>query len=240
MEKSTNVTLSKHILKISAAFVLALVFTFVSSDIFAQTRVQPRMGDISKTQFGIKGGLNLSNLTNPPQGITGNRMKLGFHGGIYLKAAATDVFAIQPELLYSSMGSQRDYAGGSSRFNLNYLQLPVMAMFHVTPGFNIHAGPYVSYLINANVVATDNSTGAPPVAGWGANDLNNLNRNNFAQFDYGVGVGVGFDIRPINVFARYNIGLQDVNRTTAENDPAFRTTGGSRNSVIQVGLGFGF
>jgi hypothetical protein len=64
-------------------------------------------------------------------------------------------------VLYSNVGAQITYGGsdlanvlgieeGKVRFNLNYVQVPIAVVANLGP-FNVHAGPYLSYLVGANV-----------------------------------------------------------------------------------------
>jgi hypothetical protein len=60
-------------------------------------------------------------------------------------------------VLYTNVGSKIKYGGsdlaealgiesGEVRFNLNYVQVPVAAVINIGP-LNIHAGPYLAYLV---------------------------------------------------------------------------------------------
>jgi hypothetical protein len=105
-------------------------------------------------KIGIKGGVNLSNLY--VDDVKDENMKVGVNIGLFSKIPLTRSFSIQPELLYSNKGSKLTYdnvlAGqGEYRFNLNYVEMPVLAVVNLTKNINIHAGPYVSYLTSANI-----------------------------------------------------------------------------------------
>ncbi|WP_456314955.1 outer membrane beta-barrel protein [Pseudomonas shirazensis] len=55
-----------------------------------------------ETRFGVKGGLNLSNIVGGD--VDGTKSLVGFHVGGLAEIKITDKFAIQPELLYSAQG----------------------------------------------------------------------------------------------------------------------------------------
>jgi hypothetical protein len=187
-----------------------------------------------KTRFGIKLGGNLSNLY--VDDVTDEKAKFGFHAGVFAKAPVSELFAIQPELLYTSVGSKiGSYTILQTRdvnFNLNYIQLPVLAVVTLS-AVNIQFGPYVSYLVNANVknVKVDNN-GIPT----SSTDGRDLNRDDFNMLDYGLAGGIAFDLSGFQIGARYNYGLREVGKGGI----AGGLTNNSKNSVAQVYIGIGF
>src|ERR1700733_15049765 len=75
-------------------------------------------------KFGIKGGLNLSNMY--VRDVSDENMKVGWNAGIYAKIPLTTGFSIQPELYYTDKGAKETYnnfiqGSGEYRFNLNYV-----------------------------------------------------------------------------------------------------------------------
>ncbi len=190
-------------------------------------------------KFGIKGGLNLSQLYIDQPNVEDESMKVGIHFGVFGKIPINSFVALQPEVLYTNMGSKVSYGGsdfenlfgiesGEVRFNLNYIQVPLALAVNLGP-LNVHAGPYVSYLLSANVNNWRSSEMSPT-------EVRELNTEDFNRIDYGVVVGVGFDIGAVNVGVRYNYGLREVgNEGLAGN-----LTNNSKNSVGQIYLGFGF
>lgn len=177
--------------------------------------------------FGIKAGVNISNLY--VDDVTDENTRVGFQLGFFAKAPLTTVFAIQPELIYSQKGATLEYnnAFASGRFTttLHYIELPVMGVVNLTKNFNLHAGPYISYLAGVNV---DNKS---------SNDNldfeRELNRENFEKFDYGVAAGLGIDMSKLGIGLRYNYGLQEVGKEREILGQPFRISNG-KNSVIQL------
>src|SRR5260221_5824274 len=107
-----------------------------------------------KAKFGIKGGLNLTNLYVAD--VSHESMKAGFNGGVFAKLPLTKGFSIQPELLYSLKGAKENYnnfvqGSGEYRFNLSYLELPVLSDLNLPPKFILHLARGTSYLLNLNL-----------------------------------------------------------------------------------------
>jgi hypothetical protein len=188
--------------------------------------------DDTQFRFGVKGGVNLSNLYIDD--VTDEKAKLGLHAGLWMKAPIGEFFAIQPELLWSSKGTKiGQYQNipftqdGQVRFNLNYVDLPVLASVTLGP-VSIQAGPYISYLFNANVknLKEDLSTG----------NVIDLDKNDFNTVDYGLAAGLALDIKGFQLGVRYNYGLREIGKS----DIAGQITKNAKNSVAQAFIGIGF
>lgn len=172
---------------------------------------------------GVKGGLNVSNLYNNE--INDKDARLGFNAGLYGQLFSSDVFAIQPELLYSTKGSMAVYDGVVNqevKYNLNYLDLPVLAVFKLGKQVELHAGGYASYLLNANISYEGD-------LGNGADDID---KDHLKSYDYGLIGGIGFNFGNIQLGARYNYGLVKL----ADSDASEILIDDSKNSVGQVYL----
>jgi hypothetical protein len=156
-----------------------------------------------ETEFGIKGGVNMSNLYT--EDADDENVLFGFNAGVYATLPVSDFVAIQPELLFTTRGSELEYnnpLGGDNqinKFKLNYIELPLLVRVNVTKNFNIHAGGYASYLVNSKV------TGEGPV-----DFENEFDTDDFNKFDAGLAAGVGLDFNPISVGVRYNYGLTTI------------------------------
>jgi hypothetical protein len=206
--------------------------------LLATTQVQAQ-DDSPGPKFGFKGGLNFSQLYVDQPNAEDENMKLGYHLGIFGKIPLTNFLALQPEVLYTNVGSKIKYGGsdlaealgiesGEVRFNLNYVQVPVAAVINIGP-LNIHAGPYLAYLVSANVKdlkASDQE----------ATDIKDLDTEDFNRIDYGLVGGLAIDIKGLTIGARYNHGWREI----GDNGLAGRLTNDSKNSVAQVYLGIGF
>lgn len=203
--------------KISKILTVCMVVGFtsgISSDVFGQMRA------------GVKGGLNVSNLYVDE--VDDENARFGFNVGFYGQILSSDVFAIQPELLFSTKGSKIEYGGNffdqTVKYNLSYLDLPVLAVFKLGEDAEIHVGPYIGYLLGANI-SHDGDLGS------GTDDID---RDHLKSFDYGLSGGFGLNFGSLQVGARYNYGLAKL----ADSDAAELLIGDSKNSVAQVYVAF--
>lgn len=200
------------ILKILTLFFVVSFASYFSTEVYAQMRA------------GIKGGLNVSNLY--VDDVDDENARFGFNLGFYGQILSSDVFAIQPELLFSTKGSKVEYGGNffdqTIKYNLSYLDLPVLAVFKLGESAEIHVGPYLSYLLGANI-SHEGDLGS---------GVDEIDRDHLKSFDYGLSGGFGLNFGSVQVGARYNYGLAEL----ADSDAAELVIGDSKNSVAQIYL----
>jgi hypothetical protein len=217
--------------RIMCAGLLSAALLTAGTGLFAQEQKTSAENSLSP-KFGIKGGVNLTNMY--VQDVSDENMKVSFNAGFFAKLPVTQGFSIQPELLYTSKGAKETYDNfilgeGEYRFNLNYIELPVLAVFNVAKNFNVHVGPYVSYLVSANIKDLDDD--------GTIEDIKELDAENFNRFDYGVAGGLGIDISNFTLGARYSYGLKEIGKSGSLSG---QLTKDSKNSAISLYIGICF
>ena len=201
---------------------------FVAIGLFMSPAIQAQ-----ESSVGIKGGVNLSTLSIDDN--NDKNMKIGFNVGVYNKIALTESFAIQPELLYSRQGLKVEYDGiadGETKFNLNYINLPIKLVFNLSEDFEFQFGPYVGYLIDANLKSDAEVLGL-----FDIDSEDDVDRKNFNSIDYGLTAGLGFDLDPLIIGVNYNLGLSQVAK---DDEFSYNMLGDAKNRVIQVYVGLKF
>ncbi|MDY0780479.1 porin family protein [Tenacibaculum sp. IB213877] len=178
---------------------------------------------LSAQGFGIKGGLNLSDLTNFEKSfeeeVESESIRTSFHVGIFNEFKVSDHFSIQPEVLYSSQGVNNESDGIDGKVQLDYINVPVMLKFYLTEGFYLESGPQIGFLVNddievGNIIFNDDDT--------------------FNSVDYSMNLGLGFKLgEKVFLNARYGFGLNGV-FDGLEND----SDSNPKNSVFAASLGF--
>ena len=217
------------IMKFGTLLMAVMLFSCLKASAQEQ---QTSMENHLRPKLGIKGGLNLTNLYVAD--VSDEHVKAGFNAGLFAKLPVTEGFSIQPELLYSVKGAKDNYnnfvqGSGEYRFNLGYIELPLLAVVNLTRNFNIHAGGYAAYLVNANVKNVDDH--------GNINGATELNADNFQRWDYGLAGGIGFDIQNFSLGARYNYGLHNIGKS---GNLSGDLTKDSKNAGVSIYVGFGF
>jgi len=222
---------TQSFIKQKFVFLLSTALLVIFSTVHAQQQ-QTSQESALATKFGIKGGLNLTNLSSDY--FTDNHLKPGFNVGIFSKIPVTPGFSVQPELLYSLKGSKTDYNNfvegtGQYMFNLGYVELPVLAVVNLAKNFSIHLGGYGAYLTNANVKDVNNN--------GTIQSITELNANDFNRWDFGLAGGLAFDIENFTLGARYNYGLTEIGKSGNLTGTAL---GNAKNNGLSIYVGFGF
>lgn len=176
----------------------------------------------AQVNFGVKAGVNFSDITGEMVDSFNGRTSL--HFGVMSEFMLGEKFGLQPELQYSSQGSDYDEEDFdiSGTVKVDYLNIPVMANIYVADGFFFQAGPQVGFLLSA----TDEYEGEE-------DDIKDFLKGT----DFGINFGLGYKLDSgLNFGARYNLGLSD-NLDTTE----FESEGAEyKNSVIQISVGWFF
>ncbi len=187
----------------------------------------------TEKSFGVKGGVNFTNLYT--EDVDDNNMLISFNAGLVAILPITDMIALQPEVIYSGKGAELKYdnafAEGNAKFRLSYIEVPILLRFNLTDNFSLQAGPYLSYLVNADIKSeSDNDI---------FNSQVDLDTNDFNKFDYGLAAGVEFDLNPIGIGARYNYGLANVGKERTVGGTSY-TFPDAKNSAISLYVVFKF
>ncbi|NNE03271.1 MAG: PorT family protein, partial [Eudoraea sp.] len=153
-------------------------------------------------RYGVKAGPTFATLTGDD---TDNLdAKIGFFFGGLAELEVTDMFSVQPELLFSSQGTKYSESDGfDGKLKFNYLNLPVMAKVYVSDGFFFEAGPQLGYLLSAK-----DEYESPGLSGE-----DDLKDEGFVKdIDVGANIGLGYQLDSgLNIGARYNFGLTNIN-----------------------------
>ncbi len=161
---------------------------------------------------GLKGGLNFASL-NTNSSIKSNYSNhTGYHAGAYVMLKFSKI-ALQPEVIFSKQGQTFTFNQKDYNSNYDYINIPIMIKLYLVGGLNLQAGPQFGFLAS--------SKGS----------------------DVSIGVGLGWDLPfGLNVGARYNIGVSDINKYSGSNvAPAYVSTmqtSQSKNQVIQISVGY--
>jgi len=170
---------------------------------------------LAQVSGGVRLGINVANQKAEFDGDTETGdAKVGALAGFYLTANVAEKLAIQPELLFSVMGSKDNELDVNLPFN--YISLPVLLRINVSENVNLHAGPQLGFLLSAKVTDGDNSVSI---------------KEGFKGTDVGAAFGLGFDVGKFNAGARYYLGLSNI-AEDAQSDESFK------NNAFQIFIGY--
>lgn len=166
-------------------------------------------------RLGAKAGLNVATLGGDSYGLGSLGSRTSFHLGALAEIPLMGKFALQPEILYSSEGSDWSFGASNTDIKLDYIRIPVLGKYYIIEGLSAELGPSFGVLVNAEAGDED------------AKDIYN-------SFDVAIAIGATYRLNMGVFFSlRYNKGLMNVN----DND---LTNLKSQSNVFQVSAGYSF
>lgn len=167
---------------------------------------------VGHVNFGIKGGINLYNIHNDND--IKYDLKIGYHFGVLGHIHLMPHFAIQPEIVFSTQGAKQKIDNEVNKYNLNYINVPILLQYMFDNGFRVQAGPQIGFLVSAKA----------------KNDKNTIDlKDDLNTVDFALSIGASYIFPPtgFGVDARYNFGFTNIN-----NDSSVKST----NRGFQLGL----
>ena len=170
----------------------------------------------AQLQFGLKGGVNVSNFTGGDFNNIEKSSLVAFHAGGLVRIKF-DHLVLQPELLFSSQGAKLDDGVTEADYKVSYVNIPIMLQWQFKGSFYVEAGPQAGFKVSE--------------------DIPNSTIDEFAKStDLSIGFGLGFlKNKGLGIGARYVVGVSKVGDFDSANiDPDFK------NGVLQFSLIFVF
>jgi len=191
-------------------FVVLAFVLLIGIQAEAQVKVSP----------GLRGGLNVSTLTN----IDDNSSKTDFYIGGLVDIKFNKFFTLQPEITYSRQGDEgREYFDNGSyrnvNYELNYITFGAVAKFNFNGGgFHVLAGPSLDVKVGDNYINTTPE-----------------------DFDLAIVGGVGYTLpNGLTFEARIKQGLVDIYGYDYYDNDGYYTNDAILNQVFQIGISYTF
>ena len=175
------------------------------------------LGANAQNEVGVitlqpKVGMNLSTIT----GDGDQKMKFGLVAGAEAEYGISENFGIDFGVLYSMEGCRfkADGADKSLFWNLDYINIPILAQFYPTKGLALKAGVQPGFNVRHKA----------------SYDGNSANMDGVNSFNFSIPVGLSYEISSFVIDARYNIGITKI----------FKDAEKGRNSTISLTVGYKF
>ncbi|MCI1187745.1 PorT family protein [Hymenobacter sp. DH14] len=173
----------------------------------------------SDVSLGLKAGASYSNFVGKQ--TFNEEYIFGFHAGVFANIGLTNLFAFQPEIIYSQKGSNPNITDFKNR--LHYVDVPLA--FHVNAnGLFFEAGPQVGFLVAAQQKVANTST-----------DI----KSGFNAVDFGYLAGLGYQRKTgLGIGLRYNGGITNIPKAYTTGNVTVQNN--VRNSAFQLYLTYSF
>lgn len=171
--------------------------------------------------YGVKAGLSYASATKGVSNMAPDS-RLGYYFGIIGEVPIiNDLLSFQGEIIYSAQGFERIYKISEGektvKYNLDYLNIPILAKYYLVKGFSLEAGPQFGFLISDKISAPFSREENPIPEEIESFDLSITAGTSF-QFDEGLFINI-----------RYSHSLTDVIKEFE-----------AKNTTFQLGLGYKF
>lgn len=147
------------------------------------------------------------------------KAKIGLVGGAEFGYNINETFGITAGLLYTMQGCKDKDV--DANFNIDYINIPVLANVYVAPGLALKAGPQIGFMTRAKLDDVD------------MKDVCNT-------IDFSIPVGVSYEISDFVIDFRYNIGITNIskNKKIKAADIEIESDKKTRNSVFMLTVGY--
>lgn len=219
--------MKRSILTVAA---IALAMTFFAGHVLAQEAT-------GLVNYGAKVGLNLANASGSDATIAqaDKKFRLGVNAGFFATYAFTDMFAIQPELLYSMKGAKYEAKVGDTKLTekVDYIDIPILLKVSPKMAGNIKPSLLVGPFVGFKAGAKYSYSGTVPEGQTKSGTIENVSST---AFGISVGAEVGMKMTKGMPFlgVNYALGLSKV----------FKKVDGVQSNVkanvISIDLGYAF
>ena len=172
-----------------------------------------------------KVGINLATMTNDDDAKT----RIGLVAGAELEYQASPLLSISAGALYSQQGCDAKFEGVDGTIMMDYVNVPILANFHVAQGLAFKVGIQPGFLTNDKIKVSANGYSAEM-------DLKEVYRAAGLDVDipsvyFAIPLGVSYEYNRLVFDARYNLGLSKAMSAMGES---------TKHSVFQITLGYKF
>jgi hypothetical protein len=198
---------------------LAALFLSCTGAVLAQDNSEDT-DNREKLQFGLKAGINYSNVYDERDEEFKAESKFGLAGGITCAIPFGKYLGVQPEALISQKGFK---ASGSMLGNeysftrtTTYVDFPLQLAFKPSEFFTLFAGPQYSYLIHQRDVFSNTSTSYV--------QEDEFKNDNVRKNIFGAVAGLDINLKHIILGARVGCDLQNNNGDGTSTTPRYKNT----------------
>lgn len=190
--------------------------TIILLGVLCAASLSPAAGKIT---FGVKAGMISSNMATADTEVEWSS-KWGITGGVFACFALSDMFAVQPEILYSPMGAQYALSDGTTTLSLTatapYVTVPLLLKFYLPTGASggvkpaVFAGPYLGFKAGKGKIVYDEV-----YSGQHHITEDSWTVVNSSDFGFVLGAGLEFPLETakITLDARWGTSLSTISKT---------------------------
>ena len=205
----------------------ALAFVAITSNVMAQNDETDYREEL---RFGLKAGLNYSNVYDEKTEDFNSDAKFGFVGGAFLSIPINKYLGVQPEVLFSQKGFKGDGRILGSKYEFtrttSYIDVPIQVAFKPSEFLTVLAGPQYSYLMNQK----DDFNSSM----MSYSQEQEFKNNNIRKNILGIVAGLDINIKNVIIGTRAGWDIQNNHGDGSSNTPRYK------NMWFQGTIGYAF
>lgn len=195
-------------------------------------------------KIGLKGGLNVSTLSvdAPEVPDLAFDSRTDFLLGAYLQCGGTGWFTMQGEVLYSQNGARVRGGDPATELKINYIRVPVLLMARLGSWEGathpiLYAGPQLAFETKCEVSGEED--GASASFACDSEELGEPLETNNVEFGlvFGGGLEIPLSRLSVQLDARYNLGLSNINGGTDASSVSLKNRGWSFTAGLAMPFG---
>ena len=205
---------------------VAIVAVLFAAPSFAQFNSGGFSLNESTVYYGMRLGLNVSNLTGDMDD-NGAKAGLNFAGVLGLRISDSTPIFLESGLYFTQRGASKDK---NTYVSLNYLEIPLLLKYGIAATDEIAVLPFIGPTFSYGV-------GGKMKGGEGADKESSFGSNKFTRPDVGIKVGCGAEYNKLYLEMGYQFGLTNIAdwKIPGKNDDA-----SVHNGAFFVNLGVNF
>ncbi len=153
-------------------------------------------------ELGVKGGLNVSGYHG--KDVDGGSPLISYHVGVTSELRLTDKLSVQPELVYSVTGGEKEkdftVTTLEVKQEVRYVSVPLLAKYYVLEGLSLELGPQFSYAVARGTNSGDILDKLKALPKPALDAIEKGIDMPYNEFDIAVGAGLSYKL-PFGLFA---------------------------------------
>ena len=180
-------------------FLVAIVAVLFAAPSFAQISSGGFSLNESTVYYGLRMGLNVSNLTGDATD-TGSKAGLNLAGVLGIRVSDSTPIFLESGLYYTQRGAKKNK---NTYANLNYLEIPILLKYGIQATDEIAVLPFVGPTFALGISGKSKY-------GDGADKVDSFESDRFKRLDAGIKLGCGAEYNKLYLEMGYQFGLSNI------------------------------
>ena len=183
-------------------FLMAIVAVLFAAPSFAQISSGGFSLTESTVYYGMRMGLNVSNLTGDTDGFSGSKAGLNLAGVVGIRVSDSTPIFLESGLYFTQRGAKKNK---NTYANLNYLEIPVLLKYGIQATDEIAVLPFIGPTFSYGI-------GGKEKLGDGASKDDSFSNDNadFKRLDAGIKIGCGAEYNKLYLEMGYQFGITNI------------------------------